>query len=202
MQTRALSQTTPHLQQTATNCNTLQHTATHAAMPYHKQLSNRRVLQRTHCITQQRTATRTPLQRTATHILQHTETTHSNTLEHAATHCNTLQHTTTHCNAMQHTAPHCTTLQHPATHCSTLQHTATRCKPICPTTNDSPQETTPKDILQQTNDSCHTLTSHVAHIYESCMTHTHTHSHTQTCTPYRVAKTHRMFYLVPKEPYN
>ena len=35
------------------------------------------------------------------------------TLQHTATHCNTLQHTaTTHCNSLQHTATHCNTLQH------------------------------------------------------------------------------------------
>jgi len=64
-----------------TDCNTLQHTATH-------------------CNT---------LQHTAAHCstLQHTAT-HCSTLQHTATHCNTLQHTATHCNTLHHIATHCT----------------------------------------------------------------------------------------------
>jgi len=75
----------PHiLQHTATQCNTLQHTATH-------------------CNTLQCTATHrrgcTP------HTMQHTAT-HSNALQHTATHCNTLQHIKDaahrlHCNASE-----------------------------------------------------------------------------------------------------
>jgi len=58
------------------DCNTLQHTATH-------------------CDT---------LQYTATHcITLHHTATHCNTLQHTATHCITLHHTATHCNTLQHT---------------------------------------------------------------------------------------------------
>ena len=65
---------TLNITNSATHCNTLQHTAAH-------------------CNT---------LQHTATHCstLQHT-TTHCNTPQHTATHCNTLQHTATHCNTLQ-----------------------------------------------------------------------------------------------------
>ena len=68
---------------TAIQCNTLQHAATH-------------------CNT---------LQRAATHCntLQHTAT-HCNTLQHTAKHYNTPQHTATHCNTLQNIATHCNTL--------------------------------------------------------------------------------------------
>jgi len=91
----------PTLQQTATDCNTLQHTLQDTAP---------------HC---------NPLQHTAIHCntLQHTAA-NCNTLQHTATHCNTLQHTATHCRT------HCNTLQHTATHCNTLQHTATHCNTL------------------------------------------------------------------------
>ena len=62
-------------------CNTLQHTATHAA----------------HCSTLQHTATRcNTLQHAATHAM------HCNTLQH-------MQHTAKHCNTLPHTATHCNT---------------------------------------------------------------------------------------------
>jgi len=76
---------------TATHCNTLQHTATHC---------------KTRC---------NALQHTATHL---TRTPHVSscatllvcfiTLQHTAIHCNTLQHTATHCNTLQLTShgPH------------------------------------------------------------------------------------------------
>ena len=90
----------------ATQSNTLQHTATHC---------------------------NTLLQRTATHWKNLSETSQLTglgrerlTLQHTATHCNTLQHTATHCNTLQHTATHCNTLQHTATYYNTLQHTAWR----------------------------------------------------------------------------
>jgi len=78
------------------------------------------------------------------------DTTHYNTLQHAATHCGTLRHTATHCKTLQLTAAHYTTLalsfpvfpqkmrifpgdsvQHTATHCNTLQHTATHRNTLC-----------------------------------------------------------------------
>ena len=69
----------------ATQCNTLQHTATHC---------NRAVW-----------ATLTWVwQHSATRVWQHSAT-HYNTLQRTATHCNTLQHTATHCNTLQHTYP-------------------------------------------------------------------------------------------------
>jgi len=87
---------------TATHCNTLQHTANtlqHTA---------------THCNTLQHAATHcNTLQRTTTHCTL--------TRQHTATHCNilhTLQHTATHCNTLLHSATPCNTLQHPATHCN------------------------------------------------------------------------------------
>jgi len=73
----------------ATQCQTLQHAATHRLM------------------------LKTTL--TTTHYFTLTLA-HCKTLHHAATHCNTrcntLQHTATHCNTLQHTATHCNTLQH------------------------------------------------------------------------------------------
>ena len=53
-----------------------------------------------------------------------------------ATHCNTLQHTATRCNTLQHIQLHMTVAMatvrrdewcHASHHCNTLQHTATRC---------------------------------------------------------------------------
>jgi len=128
-------------QQTASHCNTLQHTATHIAELYSVMLSRLRVF----------------------HVKRHPK----NTLQHTATHCNTLQHTATHIaglysamlsrlcvfhvkrhpkNTLQHTATHCnthrriafcdveltvcilcpkTSKKYTATHCNILQHTAT-----------------------------------------------------------------------------
>ena len=65
-------------------------------------------------------------------ILQHTATTHYNTLQHTATHCTRERQNTCVGNVLSLkclvTATHCNnSLQHTATHCSTLQHTATRC---------------------------------------------------------------------------
>jgi len=121
-------------QHTATNCYTLQHTATHwkerwhnngvifshnAAPSFTLTLCNTLLNTATHCDTLPHTATHcNTLQRTALHCntLHHTH--------HTATHCNTLQHTATHDNSLQHTATHCNTLHKTATHCQTLQHTA------------------------------------------------------------------------------
>jgi len=144
------------MQNTATLCNTLQHTATHIPVaPMCRALS----------------LTPSALQHTATlcNILQHSATpcntntcctdvscvilntfraaTHCYTQQHTATHCNTLQHSATHIpvaqtfralsltsSALQHTATYCKTLQQTATHCNTLQHTATRRCNILPHT--------------------------------------------------------------------
>jgi len=91
------------LQHTATHCNTLQHTATvwHASFVCD--------LTATHCNTLQHTAT-----------MWHA----SFLCDLTATHCNTLQHTATHCNTLQLCDMHhsCVIwLQHTATHCNTLQ---------------------------------------------------------------------------------
>jgi len=108
----------PHSLNTATQCNTLKHTAT------------------THCIS--RTATvrcNDTLQHAATRyntLQQRTAITHCNcTLQlHTATHCNMLQHTeTTHCNTWSyqqyaHTAAEIDTLF--SQRCNTLQHAASR----------------------------------------------------------------------------
>jgi len=104
----------------ATSSNTLQHTATHCNMLQHAA---------THCNMLQHTTTNyIILQDTATccNKLQRTAT-HCNSLQYTTTHCNTLQHTTTHWNIPHHTATHCNTLQHTATQYNTLQHTATYC---------------------------------------------------------------------------
>ena len=84
---------------TATHCNTLQHTATHCNTP----------------------------QRTAPHCnAPHHTATHCNTLQHTATHRNAPQRTAARGNTLQLTLAHCNTLQHTATHCNTLQRTVTR----------------------------------------------------------------------------
>jgi len=91
------------LQQTATHCDTLQHTAT----------SWRKYVD--------------------TYVQGHSCSfydSHCDTLQHTVTHCNTLQHSAIHCNTLQHTATHCNTLQHTATHCNTAQHTATHCNTL------------------------------------------------------------------------
>jgi len=104
------------LQHTATCCNTLQHTVSHAAtnLAVAHPVSMIVALPEPHCNT---------LQHTATHC-KHTST-YCNTLQHTAAHCSTLQHTATHCDTLQHSAAHCSTLQHTATHCNTLQPAAT-----------------------------------------------------------------------------
>ena len=56
--------------------------------------------------------------------------THCNTLQHTATHCNTMQHPATQCNTLQHPASPYNTLQHPATPCNTLQHPAIPCNTL------------------------------------------------------------------------
>jgi hypothetical protein len=131
--------TTTHnnrLQQTATDCNRLQHVENFCVTPDNSTVS-RLILWREW------------LQQTATdcNTLQHTAT-HCNTLQMCTyqkvcisrhTHCNTLQHTATRCNTLQRTATVYTfeiwiqlsySLQHTATHCSTQQHTAIPCNTL------------------------------------------------------------------------
>jgi len=74
-----------HSTNSATYCNTLQHTATQCNTLRHTA---------THCNT-----------------LRHTAT-HCNTLHHTASHCNTLQRIASHCITLQHTATHCDTATH------------------------------------------------------------------------------------------
>jgi len=89
----------------ATQCSTLQHTATHiCARDFPVEVNK---------VTQ------------ITSFENFHELTTLTSTQYTATHCNTLQHTTTHYNTLQRTATHCNTLQHTATHCNTLQHTAT-----------------------------------------------------------------------------
>ena len=76
------------LQNTATHCNLLQHTATSLALPAHGQRERNILI----IIVAKRQLN--PKYHTATHC---------NTLQHTATHCNTLHHTVTHCNTARHT---------------------------------------------------------------------------------------------------
>ena len=94
----------PSFQHAATQCNTVQHTATHS-VTHHTTLQKSQYL-----------VCKTRLPRAPGHC---------NALQHTATHCNILQHTATHCNMLQHTATHFNTLQHTVTYGNTLQHTAT-----------------------------------------------------------------------------
>ena len=80
----------------ATNCNILQHAATHCNIDD--------LTQYLCCVLPQHTATL------------------CNVLQRTAAHCSTLQHTATHCNTLQRTATYCSTRQHAAAHCNTLQH--------------------------------------------------------------------------------
>ena len=127
------------LRNTATRCNTLQHTATHyntlpcsslSLHQWHALCSACHLAQ--HCNTLQHTTTH----RTTPH---HTDVLFSLLLSAAsASPCSTscatqvlvrenikLQRAATHCSTLQHTAAHCSTLQHTTTHCNTLRHTAT-----------------------------------------------------------------------------
>jgi len=100
-----------------TQCNSLQHTATHC-----------NTLQRMCRETHSNILVHTPdtLQLTETHgnIMQHTATHVSgDSLQHTATHCNILQLSVTHGNTLQHTATtHCNTCvgRLTATHCNTF----------------------------------------------------------------------------------
>jgi len=171
------------LQYIATHCNTLQHTSTHCS-----------ILQRTaaHCSTLQHAAThcnttsgaqglpRVPCSR-CNNTLQHTATTHYNTVQqnkccsrtpicsvrrtHAATtYCNNmLQYTATHCNKtgvaqeLRHVPfQRCNTLQHTATHCNTLQHTTPHCNTLHRTAAhcNTPHHTAPHCNTPQHNLRC------------------------------------------------
>ena len=91
----------------ATQCNSLQHTATHCNILQRHVLLRRISLQV--CNTYQRTHYTTTPRLASSYFLasmRHT-TTHCNTQQLTATHCNTLQHTKTHCNIMQHTSMPC-----------------------------------------------------------------------------------------------
>ena len=134
---------------TATQCTTLQHTATHTCstledvlLPSIIRIGYCNILQHiaTKCNTLHRSATRC-------NTLQHTAT-HNNTLMIRIGYCNTLHYTASHtcstladalltsiirtgyCNKLPHTATHCNTLQHTATHCNTLSPTAIHCNTL------------------------------------------------------------------------
>ena len=125
----------------ATHCNTLQHALQQIATRYHRPckkvshptntpLEEYQVDTATHCYTLLHTATQC-------YTLQH------DALQHTVLYCNalqlhlvrdinlTLQRAATRCNTLRHTATYCdtlcNTLQHTATHCNTLQQAATLC---------------------------------------------------------------------------
>jgi len=84
---------------TATQCSTLQQTATHNET--HGKHCNTLQHTATHCIALQRTATPADARREkVVDVLLHTATDYR-TLQHNATHCSTLERTTTHCNTGQ-----------------------------------------------------------------------------------------------------
>ena len=109
-------------QRTATDCNTLQYTATQQSTAKYRHTNNQHRYRDTHGSTTQ---------------CNTIHTTRCNTLQHTA--CNTLQLTATHLRAtnsiisidnvilpeQQHTTIHCNSLQLTATHCNSLQLTAT-----------------------------------------------------------------------------
>jgi len=150
------------LQRTATNCNTLQHSATHFWICTG--------MTTTHCNTMQHTAP-------YCNILQHTAT-HCNTLQYTATLCNERQHIATHCNklrwddcntlqciaAQMHCSVYCNALQHTATHCNALQRTATHCNALQRTTAHCKLTAAYGNTLQT---YCHSL-HYTIHIYVPC----------------------------------
>ena len=126
------------LQHTATHCNIPQHTATYSnALPLDDSICSQTV--QTHCNTLQHTATYcNTLQHTAEHcslMIACAVRLSQHTLQRTATHV--LQHTTLQCSqivltntahalvsiTLQHIVTHCSARLHPTTHCSTLQHT-------------------------------------------------------------------------------
>ena len=98
---------------TATCCNTLQHTATHC---------------NTHALACHPSSFLKEIRLTLYHTAPQ-----CNTLQHAATHCNThalmspSSFSRGGCLTLHLPAPHCTTLHHTAPHCNTLQHASTHC---------------------------------------------------------------------------
>jgi len=117
----------------ATQCNTLQHTATHCNAQRFERVGSIAIVftdlryTATHCNTLQHTATH--LEKLCSrgnadvalqvHIQKNSRSLLNSPYTCLSTHCNTLQHTATHCNTLQHTATHCTTLHHIAPHCIT-----------------------------------------------------------------------------------
>jgi len=174
-----LSNLHSHSAHSATQCNTVQHTATHWVREW-VQLRLGPTLSHTPCNTLQHTATHcsisNTLQYTATHCntLQHTATlkretlsslSRSNSLQHTATHCNTLQHTAIHCNTLQHTTAHSSTRQQTTTHCSTILHTATQY-------NTLQHAATHRSTLQHTAIHCSTLKHTATHYSTPLLQHT------------------------------
>jgi len=182
--------------QIATDCNRLQHSATHGRQCAQSDVSVSLFLYL--CVfmsTMQYTATQT-----ATHCntLQHTAThcnTHCNTLQHFAIEkwqcaqsdesvclslclCvfmsamqHTATHTATHRNILPHSATPCNTLQHPATPCTTLQHPAPPC-------NTLQHTATPCTTVQHTGAGVFNLTSlsvRPSVFVSVCLQHTATH---------------------------
>ena len=91
-------------------------------------------------------------------------------------------HTASHCTTLHYTAPHCTTLHHTAIHYNTLRHTASLHNG-CQTCKRAMSHTCMSHVTRinasftHMNESRHTWTHHVTHMYESC------HIVQQFCTP-------------------
>jgi len=176
---------------TATQCNTLQHIATHKDIPHGG-------TRRAHCNT---------LQHTATHCntLQHTRRIarwDSDTLlQHTATHCQTqdVPHVGTwraDCNTLQHTATHCNALQHTATHKTyrtlALGELSSNSCSLSMSMNKSRHN---MDQSRHTNawvmahmSHVQVWMSHVTHLNESCHTY-----ESFTCVPWRICITWHLY---------
>jgi len=189
----------------ATNCNTLQHALQQIATRYHRPckkvshptntpLANIKLtLQHTatHCYTLQHDA----LQHTVLHcnaLPLHLVRDINLTLQRAATHCNTLRHTATHCDTLRHT------LQHTATYRNTLQQTATLCHRLqcCATHCDILQKHSSEPRAENQIDTathCNTL----QHIATYCNTLQHTAAHSAPCLTSQVdtASSHIYMYI-------
>jgi len=166
------------LQQNATDCSTLQHTApTHcnntlqhtatgggcrlagaACYDHTASRCNTLELTATYCNTLHRTTSAT-----CCNTLQHNATTHRNNALQQADDAGllklramtTLQHTATHCDTLQLAATYCTTLQQTATHFNTLQHAAAHCNTLQQHMKQHTGKTHCNNTLQQYTTTTH-----------------------------------------------
>ena len=148
------------LQNSATQCNTLQHSWLWKGSAH----ANVYMVTATHCNT---------LQHTATQLLR--VSAHENGYMVTAAHCNTLQHTATHCNTLQHTATHCNTCDvgeflHMGMSTSSLQHTATCCNKL------------QQAATQRLRVSAHANVYMVTATHHNTLQHAVTQSNTLPCT--------------------